>query len=584
MSDLATRWQAAWPHALAAWSKYTRIHDARLCETSVGAAREGLTGSFAMIRLVDKSVIIDLEQISALGLEDYPVEVLAHEVGHHVLAPATATAHFRLLARIRRALPTLERHAANVANLYADLFINDRLQRQAGLRMDEIYARLQSRNPGTAKGGVWTLYTGIYEELWKLNRGSLGGPVDDDRVLGDAWLGARLVRVYAGDWMYAAGRFASLVLPYLVEDADEADKIGCLCDLTHAAQGCDPTGGQHIEPDEIDGVVHPSADARITGMESDAPVDPPPSTGAQGTGQMREPFEYGEILRAAGLALSDEDIAVRYYRERALPHLVAFPSRPGTRASEPLIEGLEPWEMGDPLDEIDWLATASVSPVVVPGVTTVRRLWGEDPGRARRPEPVDLDIYVDSSGSMPDPRQRTSYLTLAGAIVALSALRAGSRVQCCLWSGKGQSMATDGFVRDEGAILRILTGFYGGATQFPIHRLRKTFAKRLDTARPVHVLHISDDGITTMFDDDERGNSGWDVAARALASGRAGGTMALNLWRDWRSDPQLVRAAEQGWDIYPIKEMEDLVEFARAFSRRHYAPVPARPAKRRRAA
>ena len=43
-------------------------------------------------------------------------------------------------------------------------------------------------------------------------------------------------------------------------------------------------------------------------------------------------------------------------------------------------------------------------------------------------QPLDLDLYVDCSGSMPNPQVNVSYLTLAGAIVALSALRAGARV------------------------------------------------------------------------------------------------------------------------------------------------------------
>jgi hypothetical protein len=116
----------------------------------------------------------------------------------------------------------------------------------------------------------------------------------------------------------------------------------------------------------------------------------------------------------------------------------------------------------------------------------VRRVYGNAPARERERVPVDLDIYVDSSGSMPNPQQRTSFLTLAGSIIALSALRAGSRVQATLWSGKHEVTATDGFVRDEDAILRVLTGFYGGATCFPIHRLRDTYASRGQHARPVH--------------------------------------------------------------------------------------------------
>lgn len=578
-SDRLDLWRAAWPEALAAWSRFTRLRDPRLCETAVAAAQEGLSGAFAMIRLVDKSVVIDLEGIAALALDDHAVEILAHEIGHHVLAPATTTDSFRLIARLRRALPTLERHAPMVANLYTDLLINDRLQRQAGLDIAGVYCRMAGREGGV-RSRLWTLYVGIYEQLWSLEKGSLGGPRGDAEMEADAWLGARLIRVYARDWMAAAGRFATLVLPYLAEDAEKDAALRRLHDTRSAAEGAEPSGAQQVEADEADGIVHPSRDPAITGVaaDADAPAAPPApaDVARRGAGQTREPFDYGEILRAAGLTLTDEEIAVRYYRERALPMLVPFPVQPGITSDEPQLEGVEPWSIGDPLDEIDWLQTAGQSPFVVPGVTTVRRAYGREPGPPGKPEPIDLDLYVDSSGSMPDPRRTTSFLTLAGAVIALSALKAGSRVQATLWSGKQQWMGTEGFVRDETAILGILVGYYGGATAFPIHRLRDTFAGRRPTDRPVHVLMISDDGITTMFDQDERGTSGWEVAATALARGRAGGTMALNLWSGMPPDHPVARDLarardEQGWDIHAIAALEDLVAFARDFAARRYA-------------
>lgn len=569
-------WQAAWPEALAAWSRFTRLHDPRLCASSVAAADEGLQSAFAMIRLVDKSVVIDLEAIARLDLDDHAVVILAHEIGHHVLAPATATDSYRLIARLRAALPTLERHAPMVANLYTDLLINDRLQRQAGLDIAGVYARMNDREPGP-RSRLWALYMAIYESLWGLEKGSLGGPAGDPAMEGDAWLGARLIRVYARNWLHAAGRFATLVLPYLAEDAEQDKALRRLHDTRDAAAGAAPSGAQTVEAEEAEGILHPAHDPRITGEEAEGAARPEPPAavpGRPGAGQTREPFDYGEILRAAGLTLSDEEIAIRYYRERALPLLVPFPVQPTPVSEEPQLEGVEPWALGDSLDEIDWLQTVAQSPVVIPGVTTVRRVYGHEPGAARKPEPIDLDLYVDSSGSMPDPRRFTSYLTLAGAVIALSALKAGARVQATLWSGKQQWMSTPGFVRDETAILDILVGYYGGATAFPIHQLRDTFAPRTPRDRPVHILMISDDGITTMFDQDERGNSGWDVSAMALAKGRAGGTMALNLGSWFRSDGDdgqpLERAREQGWDIHAIAELSDLVAFAQAFSRRRY--------------
>ena len=445
--------------------------------------------------------------------------------------------------------------------------------------MADIYRKLEQGRSVDAKasGGVWTLYMRIYENLWQLEKGELGGGQADERLDTDAWLGARLIRVYANDWMLAAGRFATLLLPYLVEDTDALSPSRYLLDTRDAARGCQTYGAQQIEDDEEDGAIHPVHDKRISGLDGDeAPAEP---AARQGGGQLREPFELGDILKASGVDLSDHEIAIRYYRERALPHLVAFPSRPAPESQEPQMEGLEPWEIGDPLEDIDWLQSVMQSPRPVPGVTTVRRVYGREPARAIDAVPVDLDMYVDSSGSMPNPQSHTSFLTLAGAVIALSALRAGAKVQVTLWSGKNEVMQTPGFVRDEDMILGVLTEFFGGGTCFPIHRLRQTYAAKRE--RPAHILMISDDGITTMFDNDELGNSGWDLSAKALAQGGAGGTMALNLERDWegaaankwlqKTYDDLKRARrEQGWDIHAVERYEDLLDFARAFSRRHY--------------
>ena len=582
--QLVAQWRAAWPKALSHWSKYTRLHDPLLCCTSLEAEKQGLSGSFAMIRLADKSVVIDLPRIREYGLEDRAVEVLAHEIGHHVLAPATPADHFRLIARFRRGLPTLENHAAMVANLFTDLLINDRLQRQEALSMDSIYRAIDRVNLAKlhhAPGKLWQFYTGIYEELWSLERGSLGGPTVDAALLGDAWLGARLVRVYARDWKVGASRFAALVLPYLLEDGGGLGAAAALFDTREAGEGSEPVAVSDVDPGEKDDAIHPSQDAAITGLKDGdgdgkgMPEDPESQGGARG--QRREPFEFGEILRAAGVKLTDQQIAARYYREQALPHLVRFPQRIAERSMEPLIEGLDPWDIGDPLDAIDWLSTLSQSPIPIPGVTTMQRFFGEEAGAARRAEPVDLDLYVDSSGSMPNPQRQVSFLTLAGAIIALSALRAGSSVQATLWSSKHQVKGTDGFVRNEDEILAVLTGFFGGGTAFPIHRMRDTFAGRGPEDRPVHILQISDDGISTMFSTDERGNSGWDVSEMALAKARGGGTMALNLRYSQRT-PFRERAEAQGWVIERVGSFVDLVEFARSFVRRHYDPAASKVA------
>lgn len=573
---LADAWLAEWPAALEVWSKYTRLSPPRLCASDEAAQAEGLRGSFAMIRLVDQTIVVNLAEIARAGLGDYAREILAHEIGHHVLAPATLADDGRMIARMRHALPTLESRAPLLANLYTDLLINDRLQRSAELRIADVYRALSRPGQG---GRVWALYLRIYEILWRLPRGELGGGAIDDRTEGDAWLGSRLVRSYARDWLAGSGRFAALFLPHLLADAGGDDVIEKLLDMRDAGQGGEPVGLTELDPDELSGAIHPAQDPELTGDPAPLPAAQAEDSGARpGRGQAREPFEYGELLRALGIALSDHDAAVRYYRERALPHLVPFPRRRTPQSQEPQLEGLLPWDIGAPLDALDLLQSVQISPRVIPGLTTVQRSYGTMQGELPEREPLDLDLYVDSSGSMPNPQHRLSFPTLAGAIVCLSALRAGARVQATLWSGKQQFQSTQGFVRDETAILRVLTGFFGGGTAFPIHVLRETYARRRAGARPAHILVISDDGVSTMFDPDERGQSGADVAARALAAAGGGGTLVLDLAPGWdrpggghAAHASIVRARDElGFVVERIASWEELVGFARAFSRRTY--------------
>lgn len=637
---LAERWATAWPDALAAWSPYTRLKAPLLLDSSKAAAAQGLTGSFAMIRLVDQTVVIDLEGVRELGIEDYAVEVLAHEIGHHVYAPASISEHTRSLARMFPALPSMTQHAPMIANLYTDLLINDRLTRSAGLRLPELMqAVVRGSHQGKASK-LWTLYLRIYELLWGMERGSLCGrelvpaapgavpapmaakprkgaqakpatdatsgtddvvmpaaykadtAITDEAIDLDARLAARLVRHHARHWLDGAGRFALLVLPYLIEDAQAGEKLQQLMDTKDAGQGGQPEGLTGMDPEESGPIRHPALDDDLgeapeaeDGEDGKSPAPGKPTQGQGGQGQARDPYQYGELLRLAGLKLDRQQAAMRYYAERARPYLVPFPSLPASQSADPLPEGLDPWEAGDPLELIDWRESLTLSPRPIPGLTTVQRRYGVQPGSEPQRRPLDLDLYVDSSGSMPNPTTLLSWPALAGAVICLSALRAGAAVQVTLWASRQQVMSTPGFVRSADECLKILTGYYGGGTQFPLPTLRETHAGRVKLKRPTHILVVSDDGASTMFDTaDEKGTPGIEVCSQALAHAGGGGTLALNIPANWERQKQnssyyanayrwIQRARkEQGWLVSAVANMPDLLAFAREFTRKHYRP------------
>lgn len=576
-------WMSAWPLALSDWSPFVQLRDPIWCFQERDERRASLSGSFAMIRLVDHSVVISLRQIAEKGLESFAREILAHEIGHHVYCPADLTDNARMLARIRRGLPGCESYAPMVGNLYADLLINDRLQRDCNRNMAGVYQRLQEKESDSK---LWNLYLRTYELLWNLSPGSLTRAAVSSRINQDALLGCRLVRSYAREWLSGAGRFACLLLPYISEEAEKArEAAAAWCDTLQAGSGGHPDGLSELDEEEESGCLHPAEDPILNGLD---PIELDENDSGSGTGRIRgehsgrktiknfrEPFDYAELLKASGSNLNEREIAVRYYRERALPHVVPFPSKITPQSLDPFPEGLDVWDASHDVDRIDWVGTLLTSPIVVPGVTTRERLIGTSPGSEPERQPFDLYLGVDCSGSMGDPARTLSYPVLAGAVMALSAIRAGARVKVVLSGEPGNTISTDGFLRDQEMVLKTLVNYLGTGYSFGIHRLKETFQESEELQRPVHILILSDYDMFRMLD--EKGNKvlGWDIARDAAKLCKGGATYVLQLpgFGSYKNKFQsyIDRMQSDGWGVHLVNSMEELVAFARTFSRTQYS-------------
>jgi hypothetical protein len=541
--------------------------------------------------------MVNLQTVRTQQLDDLALPILAHEIGHHVYVPGNLADNARMIAAIKPVLFGLPDDTAHVvANLYGDLLINDRLQRRAEVDIAAVYRKLNAAHAGQPTSRVWKVYTRIYEHLWRLAPGTLAPAGVTPEMNADAALSARLVRHHAGAWLAGARRFACILYPYLHEDAkDNVVQTFCQCGLCDTrCAGCNCQGGADTEaiPDGLTGIDPAELGADddlddILGDDEDDSYGRRRTRGnttnreRKGDRVFREPLEYGALLRALGLNLSDHDIAMRYYRERALPHLVPFPARKMPQAKEPLAEGYETWEPSDNLEDLDVFGSVVNSPAIVPGVTTVKRVYGEAPGSDPAKQPVDLYLGIDCSGSMPNPQYTLSYPVLAGTIMALSALRVGARVMAVLSGEPGESLSTDGFVSDERKVLHVLTSYLGTGYTFGIHRLRDTFSERKESDREVHILIVTDHDIFALLDGRAgswtgRGRkkkdvspTGWACAHEAVAKARGGGTYVLNMTID-EGNKQVAQMRADGWKVHGVRSWEDMMEFARAFVRENY--------------
>jgi hypothetical protein len=235
-------------------------------------------------------------------------------------------------------------------------------------------------------------------------------------------------------------------------------------------------------------------------------------------------------------------------------------------------EGLETWDIGRPLTEVDWVESVVMSPHVVPGVTTLARVHGDTPGSDPRKEPFDLYVGIDCSGSMPNPTLNLSYPVLAGFIVTLSALRAGGRVMACLSGEVGKSIATEGFMREQAPVLGLMTQYLGTGYSYGIFRLDDMVAElnkaRASRTRPVHILIVTDRDIFTSLESNAgkgKVRQGWTAAQEALQAAGGGGTMLLNAVPQ-KGDKHAERILKQGWRIAYVSDWAEVLEFARKFS------------------
>ena len=412
--------------------------------------------------------------------------------------------------------------------------------------MAGVYAARSDRTAQATGSGRSTC--GIYEQLWGLHAGHARPATSvDAKVEGDAVLGARLVRVFADRWLEGAGRFAALCLPYLMDDATEAADRARWRVARHGRRrgrrlprrrSRDRSGRRASCP------VHPALDPvlggdRPTDTTATAPATPPaePADDDAPDGPSRASTasrsSTARSCAASGLELTDHEVAVRYYRERAaraadpVPEPEARP-RPPSRCPRAWSRGTGP---------IRWPTSTGSrrrmrSPVVDPRRRPpCARTWGTSPGAEPERVPFDLDLYVDSSGSMPDP-QRHGQLPDPGRRDRRAAPRCGPAPGCrrrC-GAGRGSSRRRAGFVRDEAAgpagAHRLLrrrrppSRSTCCATPTPIGRPTPARARAGDLRRRRH--HHVRPG--------RAGRDGRDVANHALAAAGGGGTMVLNLY------------------------------------------------------
>lgn len=568
-------WRGAWPVAKEVWSNYVRLREPEWCLSTQQAEEEGLRQSFAMIRLNDHRIVIDIEQVQRLGLEDCALQVIAHEIGHHIYTPANLKDNALGMAKIRWSLAGIEDMAPMVANLYEDLLINDRLHRLKSLEMDLVYQKL-NRTIHFSK--LWTLYMRAYECLWRLEKFTLipDRQYHSEAIDADASIMASLIKSYSKKWIEGASRFGALLYPYLMEEKEKQKALNSviyILDADEAGKG----GGVISGLTEFDGevIIDPRNEVggdsgERTSLAEALKQDLMASKkGGEGPEQRYlNPGVYVDLLSQVNPDIDKQELLNRYYKEVALPHLIDFPVEISIQQEMTLPEGMEVWDIGDSADEIDWIETTIYSPHIIPGVNTLKRTYGLSDDENEKLLPLDVYIGIDCSGSMGNPSARFSWPVMAASIVALSALRAGSRVFSCLSGEPGSFLQNDDYEVDEKKVMSVLTSYLGTGYAFGVGRLKVPFKEKLK--RKSHLIIVTDDDIFSMLNArTDNGDNHWEIIEHSLRNAGGIGTLVLHSRPAWHRE-EVIKLQEMGWHIYYVTNEEELLTFAKEFANQNY--------------
>ena len=111
-----------------------------------------------------------------------------------------------------------------------------------------------------------------------------------------------------------------------------------------------------------------------------------------------------------------------------------------------------------------------------------------------------------------------------------------------------------------------MTGYLGTGYAFGILRLKDTFLNGEKPKRPTHIMIVTDSDIFSMLASIK---DGWALAKRALEAAGGGGTYVLNMPSTYYQEGIDLMLAD-GWNVHLVETWEDMIAFAREFSRKQY--------------
>lgn len=543
--DLESLVDQAFPRSLARYSRYLLVQRPTLDDDGAILAR---------IDLATRSIRLGAQAIVQGKLQDSLDGLISHVIGHHVGFPGSPVAHARLLLLEHSFLPKLPR---TITVPFYELLIDERLVRTASPEApieDELCRIMRVRAESSPDDALYLFLCAVAEEMWQRPEGDILGQTKADfyadfpnhRV--DARLLAQNVFGYAPDLTLQYLYFASIAFRYALQSSPHGE-------------GADPgTIGKQPTAEEW-------AEALLPSKSEKESIEKAIEEGLF-SGKMVDKLRNQDLGERAGgvpghggnqSKLVTEVMAAHYRREA---EKLLFSPPPIATFSDALVPTtVEEWEPGESVAEIDWLTTLRIRGELLGTATPlIRERIADEEGSVVPSFEGRTEIYLDVSGSMPDPTKAINAMTLAAQILVTGTLRAGGAARALLYSTENEKHWQ--FCRSEKILSKFLMRYIGGGTSFPFDVL----AESVESERHLQPIRV----VITDVDFDFNYDSRPENAAIVRRAAERSPAFVLLLHAPTRDRVRLYEQA--GARVVPVRTLSDFPVMAAALAHSLFDP------------
>jgi hypothetical protein len=419
-------------------------------------------------------VVVNLALLAEMGAATSLTAVLAHEIGHHVRFPHTLGLAAALEVMERRLIPGLKQ---SLTNLFFDLLVNEFVGRTRAEELCAVYRGFLRQGKTTEVSPLFFFYLAVYEELWGKDAGDLV-PGSLIPTMERRYPGCRAhARVFAQTFYDLEGVFLQFAyfcasfLRYIEDPSKNAYRI--------------PMGSDVPRPDvdDYDGALvgNPAADDALAEAASRGWLEEAGAVEREDDDALAVIDRITKHLPGNQQAAFREALVSKHYKRLVDQYLVELPTvRPTPEPFLPTVT--EDWEWGDSPRAIDWTATILTQGHLA-GARPLRRELEPEPPPDLEGDLPAVEVYLDTSGSMPDPAASLNAMTLAAQVLAASAIRRKGMVKGVVYSSGTPKVSP--WMYDEETARKFLLNYAGGGTDYPFKLLRRHADERPDAIRVI---------------------------------------------------------------------------------------------------